>query len=76
MAFGWAEILIQIAMMVVSYMLTPKPKQAKPAAAEQADNPVAEAGMPIPKVFGSMRVKSLNTLWFGEKYVHEYEIKV
>ena len=73
---AWAEILIQIAMMIVSYMLTPKPKQAKPAAAEQADNPVAEAGMPIPKVFGSMRVKSLNTLWFGEKYIREYEIKV
>ena len=72
----WGQILIQIAMLVVSYILTPKPKQAKPAAAEQADNPIAEAGMSIPKVFGTIRVKSLNTLWYAEKYVHEYEIKV
>lgn len=76
MAFGWDDILIQLAMLVVSYVLTPKPKVAKPPAAEQSENPVAEAGMPIPKVFGTMRVKSLNTLWFGDKYVHEYQAKI
>lgn len=76
MAFGWDDIIIAVVMQVAAYALTPKPKKIKPPAADQAENPVAEAGMPIPKVFGTMRVKALNTLWYGEKDVKQYDIKV
>lgn len=76
MAFGWDDILIAIAMQVISYAITPKPKSPKPAAATQQDNPVAEAGMPIPRVFGTVMVKNMNTLWYGDKTLTEYEIKV
>jgi hypothetical protein len=67
---------IALAMQVVAYLLMPKPKQPKPDAARDLENPVAEAGKPIPVVFGTVTVKGLNVLWFGDKQVTEYEINV
>lgn len=67
---------ISLAMQVVAYLLMPKPKQPKPEAARDLENPVAEAGMPMPVVFGTVTVKGLNVLWFGDKQVSEYEINV
>ena len=67
---------IALAMQVVAYLLMPKPKQPKPDAARDLENPVAEAGKPIPVVFGTVTVKGLNVLWFGDKQVKEYEINV
>lgn len=71
----WIPFLIGLALNVVAYLLMPKPKQQKPAAAKDMDNPVAEAGMPIPVVFGTMTVKGLNVLWFGEKSIRKYKTK-
>ena len=68
-------LLISLALNVISYLLTPKPKQAKPPAAADLEDPTAEAGRPIPVVFGTMTVTGLNVLWFGEKRVREYYIK-
>lgn len=62
-------------MMVISYALAPKPKQPKPEAAKQMDDPVAEAGIERPVLFGTMIMKQLNVLWFGDKRMHEYEVK-
>jgi predicted phage tail protein len=60
----------------ISYALTPKPKQPKPEAAKDLENPVAEAGKPIPVVFGTMTIKGVNVLWFGEKSISTYKVKV
>lgn len=69
------QILIAVVMMIASYMLMPKPKAPKPDAAKQMDDPVAEAGIPRPKVWGTLIMKELNCLWFGDKRMHEYEVK-
>jgi hypothetical protein len=69
-------LLIGIALQVVGYLLMPKPKSPKPPAAQDLEDPTAEAGRPIPVVFGTITVKGINVLWFGNKLVREYKIKV
>ena len=70
----WVTLLISIAINVVAYLIMPKPKVAKPEAAKDLENPTAEAGRPIPVVFGTITVKGLNVLWFGEKKTREFEV--
>lgn len=69
------QFLIVLALQVVAYVLTPKPKQSKPAAAQDLDDPTADAGRPRPVVFGTITVKGLNVLWFGEKRTATYRTK-
>lgn len=77
--FVWDDflimLLVSLALNIVSYLLTPKPKTAKPEAAQDMEDPTAEAGRPIPVVFGTMTVKGLNVLWFGEKRINTYKVK-
>lgn len=75
MAF-FIPLLIGMAMMVISYLLQPKPKQPKPEATKDMDSPTAEAGRPIPVVFGTVTVKGLNVLWYGDKAKRDYEMKL
>lgn len=67
-------LLIGIALQVVAYLLTPQPKQQKPAAAQDADDPTAEAGKPLPVVFGSLTVNGINVMWFGDKSKHTFSV--
>ncbi len=67
-------LLIGLLLQVVAYLILPQPQQQKPAAAQDADNPVAEAGKPIPVVFGTMTVQGLNILWFGDKSKRSYNV--
>lgn len=67
--------LISLAISIVSYVITPKPKAPKPEAAKQQDDPTAEAGKERPVVFGTMTVKEANCLWFGDKYMNTYTVK-
>jgi hypothetical protein len=69
-------LLIGIALSVVSYLLQPKPKQPKPPAASDLESPTAEAGRPIPVIFGTMTIKGVNTLWYGDKQVRAYKVTV
>lgn len=68
--------LIAFAMNVAAYLLMPKPKQPKPAEAEDAEDPTAEAGRPLPVVFGTIEVRGLNVLDYTDKSKNSYEIKV
>ena len=61
------NIAIGLAFSIVGYLLTPRPKAPKPNEAAQLEDPTAEAGRPIPVVFGTLTVKEPNVLWFGEK---------
>jgi hypothetical protein len=65
---GWfLPLLLAIVFNVIAYLLTPKPKKTKPEAAKDLEDPTADAGRPIPVVFGTVTVKGLNILWFGDK---------
>lgn len=60
-------LLVGLALNIIAYLIMPKPKQPKPEAAKDAEDPVAEAGKPLPVLSGSITVKGLNIIFFGEK---------
>jgi hypothetical protein len=61
------QLLISVVMMIASYLLAPKPKvPAKEI--EQGEIPTASAGVPVPRLFGTMTIKNPNCLWYGDKY--------
>lgn len=68
-------LLISLAISAASYLITPKPKAPKPPAVQQADAPTADAGKPIPVIFGTITVTELNVLWFGESTYRQYDVK-
>lgn len=77
MPLPWlAMVLISFAMQVVAYVLTPKPKAPKPGAVEQAESPTAEAGRPLPKLWGSARVMETNVIGWWDKGTRQYQVKV
>ena len=69
-------LLISLAVSVVSILLTPMPKAAKPAAAQDAQYPTASAGTPIVVVFGTMKLKAPNVLYYSEKSTNQHDVKV
>lgn len=75
MALPWlAQFLIGLAISVVAYLIMPKPKAPKPPEAKDLEAPTAEAGRPVPVVFGKVRVKGLNLLWYGNISKRVYEV--
>ena len=63
----FVQLLIGLAINIVAYLIMPKPKAPKPPAAQDLQDPVAEAGKPLPVLSGSMTIKGLNILYWGEK---------
>lgn len=69
-------IAVAATLQVVVFLLTPRPKQPKPPEARDFEAPTAEAGRPIPVVFGTITVTGTNYLWYGEKETVRRELKV
>lgn len=69
------QLVIAIAVAVIAYALTPKPKTAKPPAAQDFQAPTADAGRPVPVVFGTLTVKGVNILYYGDVQTVEYDYK-
>jgi uncharacterized membrane protein len=65
----WILIAAVIASVAISFLLMPKVKAPKPPSLDDYDNPTAEAGRPVPVVFGTIMVKGLNVLWYGNKHI-------
>ena len=61
------NLLIGVALQIIGYMLAPKPPREQPPEAQDMENPTAEAGRPVPVVFGSVIITSPNYLWWGDK---------
>lgn len=72
----FVAIGLAVASVVLSLLLMPKPKTPKPDSAKDLENPTAEAGRPFPVVFGTITVKGLNVVWFGNKQIVTYKKKV
>jgi hypothetical protein len=64
-----AIALIGVGSMVIGYLLMPKPKPPKPTTVDDLQEPTAEAGRAIPVVFGSVQMKGLNVLYYGDKSI-------
>ena len=71
----WWQLALLVIFTIISYLLAPKPKVENPTV-EDMENPTADAGRPVPVVFGTMRVDGLNVLWFGDKEYTERELAV
>lgn len=77
MVAAWViALLVSVALNVVAYIITPKPKAAKPDAAQQAESPTAEAGKPVPVLFGTARLSETNIIGWWDKGTHQYQVKV
>lgn len=72
----WVQLLVALIINIVAFLIAPKPKTPKPAAARDLEDPTAEAGRPIPVVFGTMRVTGGNILWFGNKSIRTVKVRV
>lgn len=45
---------------------SPKDNIPKPASLSELDAPTAEPGRPLPVVFGTVRMKAPNIVWYGD----------
>lgn len=73
MAF-FTLLAVTVALAVVSYLLTPKPKAPKPESVKDLEDPTSEAGRPVPVAFGTITIKGLNLLWYGDKSKRTYKV--
>lgn len=68
------SVLIGFAVQFVGYLLLGQPKQEKTDDVQDLEVPTAEAGRPIPVLFGEMEIKGLNILWHGEKSSRTFSV--
>lgn len=73
MAF-WLQLVLSLVLMVVAYLIMPKPKQQQPPETQDMDDPVAEAGKEVMVVFGTKMIKGLNVLGYWDKQKVEREV--
>jgi hypothetical protein len=69
-------IATALALQVVALLLTPRPRRPKPPEARDFESPTADAGRPVPVVFGTVTVKGVNILHYGEKETVRRNLKV
>ncbi|MFD2664623.1 hypothetical protein [Halomonas halophila] len=55
-------------------MLTPRPDRSTSRQSQDLREPSAEAGKPVPVVFGEMWVTSPNVLYYGDVSKQDYEV--
>lgn len=71
----WLIVIAAVALAAINYLLAPKIKAPKPEAVADLEDPTAEAGRPVPVPFGTITIKGLNLLWYGEKSSRTYKVK-
>ena len=75
MAFNFlVQLLIGLAISFISYLLAPRPKTSKPNEVQDLESPTAEAGRPIPVVFGTVFIESPNVIWYGDKRTEQRKL--
>lgn len=69
------NIIIGLGMMILGYILMPKPKVERPDETAEMEGPTSEAGRPIPVIFGELSVSSPNFLWWGDREFVEHNTR-
>ena len=63
----WIAILIIAAVLTaVAVSQAPTPAQPPPASLSDFNAPTAEPGRPIPVVYGTVKLKAPNVVWYGD----------
>jgi hypothetical protein len=59
------NLLLGLALLIIGYLIMPKPKAPKPDAVQELEAPTADAGKQLGVVVGDITMKSPNFLWYG-----------
>lgn len=62
----WVNLAILVVTTLISRALAPKPPKQKPPTLEDFQLPTAEAGRPVPVVFGEVTITGPNCVWYGD----------
>ncbi len=62
----WPQLLIVVALTVLSAMLAPKPQNPKPGGLGDIKVPQAKEGDSIPVLFGTRDIAAPNVVWYGD----------
>ena len=62
----WINLAILVITSLISYALSPKAPKSKPPSLEDFEVPTAEAGRPVPVVFGEVTIRGPNCVWYGD----------
>jgi hypothetical protein len=62
-------LLLFVATTVVGALLSPHPQGPQPSALGDFSIPTAEEGRAIPVVYGTVKIKGGNTVWWGDLLV-------
>ena len=66
------QLLISLAMSLITYLLTPKNNSnIDPATLEEFEVPTAREGREIPVIFGTKYVTGANVVWYGDLRTEE-----
>jgi Putative phage tail protein len=74
----WFALIMFVASFVLSQVLAPKPdiENARPSKLGDIRFPRATAGAPMPVIFGKVRLRAPNTIWFGAFKATAQTVKV
>jgi hypothetical protein len=62
----WIQLIVLIIAAVLTYALTPKPKQPNPDSLSDVSIPTIEVGKPTSVAFGEVWIDDSNVLWYGD----------
>lgn len=72
----WIGLLVGLALTVISYLIMPKPRtNMQPQETRDWESPTADAGRPVPVIFGTLTVKGVNVLWYGDMSTRTEQVK-
>ena len=69
------RLVVAMLIQAVGYMLMAKPKTDKGKEVTDMEEPTAEAGRPIPVVFGEIEIKGLNVVHYSEKETRSRQVR-
>lgn len=70
------QFLVAVVLAVLAYVFAPKPSSPQSDSTRDLEAPTADAGRPIPVVFGEMTVKGPNCLGYWEISKETVKVKV
>lgn len=70
------QLVVAVGLNILGYLLMPKPKEPTPPGLKDLQEPTFEAGREMPKVVGTITVKGLNGLYFGDKALRTRKVNV
>jgi len=72
---AWLNLIAAAIFIFLSFLLRSKPKKSKGPEFSDPETPTAEAGRPIPVLFGCMTITGVNVIAVPDKTFHTFKIR-